>query len=119
VNIETSINVFDDTQYEKIIFDLFKAHQDIDGIFASSDVMAAYAIKVCHTFGRKVPEDVKIIGYDDINIASLMMPSITTINQPIDEMGELAVELIIKQIEGKKVPTKNIFPVTLVKRETA
>ncbi|MGB4640014.1 MAG: hypothetical protein WBH95_08580, partial [Caldicoprobacterales bacterium] len=42
VNIETSINVFDDTQYEKIIFDLFKAHQDIDGIFASSDVMAAY-----------------------------------------------------------------------------
>ena len=80
--------------------------------------MAAYAIKVCHTFGRKVPEDVKIIGYDDINIASLMMPSITTINQPIDEMGELAVELIIKQIETKSA-YKNIFPVTLVKRETA
>ena len=53
VNIETSINVFDDTQYEKIIFDLFKAHQDIDGIFASSDVMAAYAIRSCHTLVEK------------------------------------------------------------------
>lgn len=119
INVQTSINVFDDTKYEKIIFDLLKEHQDIDGIFASSDVMAAYAIKVCRRFGKKVPEDIKIVGYDDINIASLAIPSITTINQPIDEMSELAIELIIKQIDGKRVPTKNIFPVTLVRRETA
>lgn len=119
INVQTGINVFDDSQYEKIVFDLLKEHRDIDGIFTSSDVMAAYAIKVCHDLNKSVPEDVKIVGYDDIDIASLMIPSITTINQPIEEMSELAVELIIKQIEGKKVPTKNIFPIALVKRETA
>ena len=119
INVQTGINVFDVTQYERIIYDLLKEHPDIDGIFASSDVMAAYTIRSCHDLNKRVPEDVKIVGYDDIDIASLMIPSITTINQPINEMSELAVELIIKQIDGKKVPTKNIFPVELIERETA
>jgi LacI family sucrose operon transcriptional repressor len=118
ITVQTDIKVFDISQYEKLIYNLFKDHPDIDGIFASSDIMAAYAIKVCSQFNKNIPDDIKIVGYDDVKIASLVIPQITTIKQPIEEMGKLAIELIVKQINDEKVLMENICPVTLVERYT-
>jgi LacI family sucrose operon transcriptional repressor len=116
--VQTEINVFETNQYESLIRDLFIENPDLDGIFASSDLMAASAVKICSDLNKKIPEEVRIIGYDDINVASLVTPQITTIKQPLGQMSALALDLLIKQMNKVKVPVENILPVQLIERET-
>ena len=116
--VQTEINVFETKQYERLILDLFNEHPNLDGIFAGSDLMAASAIKICYQLKKEIPDEVRIIGYDDINIASLVTPQITTIKQPIEKMSKLAMEILIKQMNKEKVNVENILPVTLQERET-
>lgn len=104
--------------YEKIAYKLFEENPDIDGIFASSDMIAASIIYVANEIGKKIPTDLKIVGYDDINLASLIVPPLTTIKQPIKEMAELTVKVIINQIEKRNVKIENILPISLVERKT-
>lgn len=84
----------------------------MDGIFAGSDIIAAYALKTCRTRGRRVPEDVKIVGYDGIALRSLLDPP-NTIRQPMEAMGQLAVDLILQQVQGHSVAAAHILPVEL------
>ncbi len=115
---QTDLNGFNIKEYRKLIFDLFNEHPDIDGIFASSDLIAATVIRVAQQIGKRIPEDIKIIGYDDIPEASLFYPEISSIRQPIEEMGKLVIELLQKQIEEKEVPNSNILDVELIERQT-
>lgn len=117
--IQTDMNVFDQARYEQLLHELLVTHPDIDGIFATSDIIAAFALKECKLAGKRVPEDVKIIGYDDVNAARWLSPELTTIRQPIDDFGRLAVELLSKQVEGETVEIRNTLPVELVIRNTA
>ncbi len=112
------MNVFDHFQYENIIEQLFRNHPDIDGIFASSDVIAAHVVRVCRARNKRIPDDIKIVGYDDIRLASLFVPSLTTVRQPIEDMAKRAVELIIRQVNEESVQFENVFPVKLIERET-
>ncbi|WP_424766619.1 LacI family DNA-binding transcriptional regulator [Paenibacillus sp. sgz302251] len=116
--IQTDMNVFDQMQYEEIMRQLFQEHPDIDGIFATSDIIAAFAIKESAAAGKRIPEDIKIIGYDDINAAKWMMPAITTIKQPIAQMAQKAVDLIMGQMSEEPFAAENILPVKLVERAT-
>ncbi|HHT04960.1 MAG TPA: LacI family transcriptional regulator [Hydrogenispora sp.] len=116
--IQTEIDVFETKQYELLIRDLFEEHPDLDGIFANSDLMAVSAIKVCSLLKKKIPDEVRIVGYDDTNIASLVLPQITTIRQPIEQMGALAIDLLIRQMNKEQVAVDNILPVTLQERAT-
>jgi DNA-binding LacI/PurR family transcriptional regulator len=118
VVVETRLNSFEIDEYEKLIYKLLIDHPDIDGIFASSDIIATCVINVSNELGRKVPEDIKVVGYDDINIASLIVPSLTTIRQPIKAIGEMAIKSIIDQIEEKSINNENILPVELIVRKT-
>ena len=59
-----------------------------------------------------------MVGFDDVSIASLTNPAITTIHQPIKEMATLAMELMMKAIDGEMVPKRSLLPVYLVDRET-
>jgi LacI family sucrose operon transcriptional repressor len=104
--------------YKKMVFKLFQDYPDIDGIFASSDIIAASIINVANYLGKKIAEDLKIVGYDDISIASLVVPTLTTIKQPIEYMGKLAVEILINQIEKKQVNIENVLPINLIERMT-
>ncbi|OXT05980.1 LacI family DNA-binding transcriptional regulator [Thermoanaerobacterium sp. CMT5567-10] len=119
VVVETKINKFDIDEYRRLIINLFKEHQDIDGVFASSDLIAATIINVAREFGKEVPKDLKVVGYDDINIAKTIVPPLTTIRQPIKEMAKKSIELILDQVDGKNVNIKNVLPITLVERESA
>jgi LacI family sucrose operon transcriptional repressor len=105
-------------QYDTLVLRLFEEHPDVEGIFAGSDVIAASVMKICHQRKKRIPEDIKVVGYDDVSIASFLTPQLTTIRQPIEDMGRLAVELIHKQINKETVTVENILPVTLVERET-
>lgn len=115
---ETSFENFDEASYQDEINSLFHKYPNIDGIFASSDLIAATIIKVAANLGKKIPRDLKIVGYDDVNIASLIVPNITTIRQSIEEMGSMLVELIIKLVENQEVNIKNILPIDLIERDS-
>ena len=65
------------------------------------------------TFGR-----LKVIGFDDVLLASLTTPSITTIHQPIEEMAECAVRILDEAVSEKVVPIQTVLPVELVERES-
>ena len=97
---------------------LLQENPDTDGIFVSSDLIAAQLLQVCKKLNISVPEKLKIVGFDDVNIASLTTPPITTIHQPIKEMAKMAIELLISAGEGNIVSSRTILPVALVKRET-
>lgn len=118
LTVETDINVFEMDKYEQLLADLMRQHPDIDGLFLNSDIMAIAAVKVCRKLGKRIPEDVKIVGYDDVAIASLVSPQITSIRQPLAEMSKLSVKLIENMVEGKQVKVENCLPVELVERET-
>ena len=91
----------------------------IDGIFASSDLIAAQILQVCSKLGIRVPEDIKLVGFDDVNVASLTTPGLTTIRQPVKEMAEAAVKTLVSAAKGEMVPAKSVFPVSLVIRGSA
>ena len=91
---------------------------DVDGVFTSSDIIGAYVLQACRDLSISVPQNMKIVGFDDVNIAQFTSPGLTTIHQPVEQMAELAVAAIAQIDEGKVVPTKTVFPVTLVERGT-
>ena len=68
--------------------------------------------------GKRVPEDIKLIGFDDVLRSRLTTPPISTIHQPIEEMAEMAVDLVISSSEGKVVPKRTILPVSYIERES-
>lgn len=98
---------------------LLKRHPDLDGVFASSDLMASGAIRVLQAAGRGVPSDVAVIGFDDVAIATTMDPTLTTVRQPLEEMGRVAAETIFAVLQGREVDRQPILTTTLVQRESA
>ncbi|QWU16064.1 transcriptional regulator, LacI family [Paenibacillus sophorae] len=118
IEMHTDLHGFHFTEYERLTERLLAEHPDVDGIFASSDIIAAYALKVCQVRGRRVPQDIKIVGYDGISLRGVFSPDLTTVSQPIAEMGQKAVDLIMAQVQGDTVPVENIFPVQLIQGGT-
>lgn len=70
-----------------------------DAVFVASDMMAIGALKALRQAGRRVPQDVALVGYDDIPIASAIEPALTTVRQPIERMGSMAVEVLLNVLE--------------------
>ena len=91
---------------------------ELDGVFASSDVIAAQLVQACARCGRRVPEDIKVVGFDDVDIAALTTPPITTIRQPVEQMCSFAVRTILQQLEQGCTAVKTVLGVTLVERGT-
>ncbi len=115
---ETDINVLENDNYEDVINRLFREIPDVDGIFASSDIIAAKVMKKCSELGKRVPDEIKIVGYDDTDIAKYMVPGITTITQPIEAMAKYAVDYVVKQLDEELVPNETVLPVSLTARGT-
>lgn len=118
VVMETDLNGFKYKEYEQIVKDLFRDHPDVDGVFASSDIIAAQVLKECKRIGKRVPEDVKVVGFDGIRLGAYFTPGLTTIQQPIKEIGKTAVSTLLDLINGEEVPRENILPVKLLEKET-
>lgn len=116
--VATNAFQYNHLEYHEEIEAVLKENPDTDGVFASSDVIAAQILQICHKLDIKIPEQMKVVGFDDVNIASLTTPRITTIHQPMKEMAKIAVELLIEASEGNIVPNRSTLPVSLVKRET-
>lgn len=87
-------------------------------IFAGNDEMAAGAMKAAHEMGLDIPDDLSVAGFDDIPLACQVWPALTTIRQPIREMGERAAELLLAQIRGEQVSRVQMIPSTIVVRDS-
>lgn len=89
----------------------------LDAVFAASDVMAIGVLRKLKEYGRDVPGDVSVIGYDDIPWAALVEPQLTTIQQPVIALGECAVETLAARIAQPNAPlTHHLLPINLIKR---
>jgi DNA-binding LacI/PurR family transcriptional regulator len=74
----------------------------LDAVFAGSDVMAAGARQVLREKGRRIPDDVALVGYDDSAIARHMDPPLTSVRQPIEEMGRRMIDLLLEEIADRR-----------------
>ena len=97
---------------------LLAAHPDIDGVFAASDNMAAGALRTLRAAGSRVPEDVAVVGFDDLDIARQTEPALTTVSQPIRALGHEMATMLVRLIDGDS-PTPIILPTHLVVRGSA
>lgn len=97
---------------------LLHKYPDVDGIIACNDMVAISAYKILTQAGYKVPEDIQIIGFDNIRLSWLLTPELTTVKQPIKEMGTLAVRIIVQNGKGLPFQKQNIFDVKLIERQT-
>ncbi len=99
---------------------LLAARPDLDAVFAASDLMAAGALSVLAAAGRRVPRDVAVIGYDDSAVAMSTNPQLTSVHQPIEEMGREVARLLVAAVEGTdRVVRRVILATDLVKRASS
>jgi DNA-binding LacI/PurR family transcriptional regulator len=96
---------------------LLAAHPDLDAVFAASDSMAAGALRVLQAAGRSVPGDVAVIGFDDSVITRYTSPPLTTISQPIRQLGWEMAKMLVSLIAGEPAGSL-ILPTRLVIRES-
>lgn len=97
----------------------FEKQVTFDSIFCGNDMIAIGAIKALHERGIRVPEDVGILGFDNIYMASVVTPSLTTVSQPNYQMGYKAAEMLINLILNPNTTVKNVVLKTeLVVRES-
>ncbi|MCE5171381.1 LacI family transcriptional regulator [Paenibacillus profundus] len=91
------------------------------GLFAADDFTAIGAINALRQAGCRIPDDVSVIGYDDQSLASELRPRLTTIRQPAVQMGKMAVDVLMKQINGvnKRSTTLKLNPEIIVRESTA
>jgi LacI family transcriptional regulator, sucrose operon repressor len=104
----------------EIIKRLFDENPRVDGIFASDDLIASKVIREAKERKLKVPTDLKVVGYDGTETTRLLLPELSTVQQPIREIAEKAVEILIKQINGQhdEIQLETILPVTLIDSQT-
>ena len=99
--------------------DIINSGKIPDAVFCGNDVTAIGALRAADEMGIKVPEEISIIGIDDIDMAKYIRPSLTTIRVPKKELGRFAVKLLADRIEtGRKMPVKVELPFELIVRES-
>lgn len=93
--------------------------EDVTGVFATADILAAGIMSGLQQAGRMVPRDISIVGFDDINWARMTMPMLTTVHQDAVKKGRLAAECMIQLLEGESNQLQNrVLPVQLVERHS-
>ena len=119
---ENLIHNVDHVNYEeakKGVLEKINSGIKFDGIFATNDWMAIGAISALREREIKIPEEVKIVGFDNMSISEITSPSITTIHQDSEKLGEYATEILMGIILKDETDIKNIsVPVKLVKRNS-
>ena len=115
---EAAWEEFISLNYTDTIRRTFSEHPDADGILASNDLIAATIVRYCLKNGIRIPDQMKVVGYDDTTFAALCPVPLTTVHQPIAEVARYAVDCLFRISAGEIVPVSTVFPVNLVERDT-
>lgn len=98
---------------------IIKENPQIDSIFATTDFLAINALNIVKKLGEKVPKDIQIIGFDNIKYTELVNPNITTISQPIKEMGKMALQTLVEMLNDKEPKEfHRVLDVELIERKS-
>jgi LacI family transcriptional regulator len=105
---------------ERCMRDLLEAHPDVDGVFVGNDSMAVGALKAARELGRQVPQDLGLVGFDDIPEAAYVHPALTTIHQDLHLLGSKAVAALNSLIGGAQSQSASILiqPKLVVRNST-
>ena len=98
--------------------EVLRRYPDTDGIIACNDMTAVSVYKVLQKRGYRVPEDIQIIGFDGVKFGRFLTPELTTVAQPIKEMGKCAVQMILGTVKELPRDREMKFPMMLIKGET-
>ena len=109
---------FNNTRAQAVISDWLIQGVEFDAVFAGDDGAAAGTMLALRRAGIKVPEDVAVVGFDDISFAALLEPGLTTVRAPVEESGILAAQHLSGLIRGEQVPQSTVLPTELVFRES-
>jgi LacI family transcriptional regulator len=101
------------------IENVIKSNLDCDGIFCDSDIIAIQVVQSLLMIGRRIPQDVQVIGFDNIELSSMVRPKLTTIAQSAEKIGQYAVETLLKLINEEPIEIfHHQIEVSLIERET-
>lgn len=109
---------FDDITARATIEDWLRRSVAFDAVFAGDDEAASGCIMALRQAGKRVSEDVAVVGFDDVPFARLMAPSLTTVRAPIETVGEVAVRQLITVIHGGEPTSFTLLPTELVVRQS-
>jgi DNA-binding LacI/PurR family transcriptional regulator len=99
---------------------LLRRHPALDGVFVANDPMAIGALETLQSLGRRVPDDVAVIGFDDVEDAASTNPPLTTVRQPLEVMTEAMAELLLRRIDDAGVDDEFVVcPTRLIHRASA
>jgi LacI family transcriptional regulator len=94
----------------------------VTAVFAASDIMAVGALKLFRDADLQVPKDVALVGFDDVPIAAALQPALTTVRQPVEQLGAMAADLLLGLLDcppdGRPPPQELILPTKLIVRES-
>lgn len=103
---------------QNLVNKVFYENPNMDGLFLSNDILAMVCIRYALSQGMRIPDDIRIIGYDDINVSGLVYPPLTTIHQKCDVLAKKAVQCVLNQMNGNDIEESTIIPVELIERKT-
>ena len=92
---------------------------DLDAVFVASDLMAHGALRALRQAGRRVPDDVAVVGFDDSEIARYTEPPLTTVRQPILDIGRTMARQMLRLVTGEQIESAVVLPTELIVRESA
>jgi LacI family transcriptional regulator, repressor for deo operon, udp, cdd, tsx, nupC, and nupG len=122
IDVDAALVQEGDFSYESgynVTLKLLALEKPPTAIFAANDAMAIGAIKAVRHRGGRVPDDVAVVGFDDIQMASIFEPGVTTIAQPMFDIGKQAMKLLLQLIDGEEVERRQfVLPDRLVIRES-
>jgi DNA-binding LacI/PurR family transcriptional regulator len=104
---------------EQAALRLFDEFPDLDGLFVANDLMATTALRVLSQRGRRVPQDVAVVGFDDSVLATTTTPKLTTVRQPIERLGARLAEILLAKIGGAELTSPEIYGTELIIRDSA
>jgi DNA-binding LacI/PurR family transcriptional regulator len=118
--VPSAVGSFTRDSGEQAMEHLLREHPELDGVFAANDLMAQGALTALDRAGRRVPEDVAMVGFDDSSAATAARPQLTTIRHPLEDMAARAAEMVLSRVDdpGQR-PASVIFPPSLVVRDSA
>ena len=103
---------------ENAVNKLMEGKADFEVIIAADDETALGALQALQKHGKRVPEDIALVGFDDVEESKYITPPLTTVNQPLFDLGTSAVDMLYKLIRGEKISQSNILEAKLIIRQS-
>lgn len=103
--------------YETTV-EVTKAHPDVEGILYSIDLVAVGGVRALYDHGFQVPDEVAVIGVDDSIYGKICMPTLTTLDNKLEELSKTAAHILINALDGEQHPKKLMLFSEIIERET-